>query len=143
MKGMFQLYPKANPFLIVMAEYVYLCIILVKTMYVYKYILKKPTYYPQKGEYENYGDFALCFISILVAMDVIWALTINFVISRIPFLTFLNNYSRELGFYALIRPIIFGMTLLAISYLVLYHLNDLESIASILFGIFIITIASF
>jgi hypothetical protein len=143
MKSMFQLYPKANPFLIVMAEYIYLCIILVKTMYIYKYVMKKDRYYPEKGDYENYGDFLLCFISILVVMDVLWAITINIITTKIPFLAFLNNYSRELGFYSLVRPIIFGLSLLVISYYVLYYMKDLEAIAFILFSIFTITIASF
>lgn len=141
-KSMFQLY-NTSPFLIVLAEFIYLTIILVKTMYVYKYFMKKPSFYPGKYEYENFGDFILCFISIMVFMDVLWALTINIVIAKIPFLGFLNNYSKELGFYALIRPIIFGVSLLGLSYIIMYNFNDLEAIASILFAIFTITIASF
>jgi len=141
-KSMFQLY-NTSPFLIVFAEYIYLTIILIKTMYVYKYIMKKPSFYPGRYEYENFGDFILCFISIMVFMDVLWALTINIIVTKIPFLGFLNNYSRELGFYALIRPIIFGLSLLVISYIIMYNFNDLEIIASILFATFIITMASF
>ena len=144
MKSMFQLYPSANPFLVVIAEYVYLSIIIVKTMYVYKYILKKPSYYPGKNDSpENYRDFILLFIGIMILMDILWALTIKFVGRYIPFLAFLNNYSRVLGFYALVRPIIFGLTLLMVSYTVLHYMKDLEAIISILFAIFIITMASF
>lgn len=142
-KTMYQLYPKTSPFLIVIAEYVYMTIVFVKTMYFYKHVLKKPTYYPRKGEKQNFREFVLLFIGVLVIIDIIWALTIHSITAHIPFLDFLRNYSRELGFYSLLRPIVVGITLILISEAVMNHVDDLEAIGSILFAVFIITMASF
>jgi len=143
MKSMFQLYPRTSPFLVVAAEYVYLTIVFAKTMYIYKHILKKPTYYPRKGEKQNYRDFVLLFIGLLIVIDIIWAITINFITLHIPFLDFLRNYSRELGFYSLLRPVIYGICLILVSDGVMNYFDDVEAIGSILFSLFAIIVASF
>jgi hypothetical protein len=143
MKTMYQLYPNTSPFLIVVAEYVYMTIVFAKAMYFYKHVLKKPTYYPRKGETENYRDFILLFVGLLVIIDIIWAISIHFISAHIPFLDFLRNYSKELGFFSLVRPIIVGITLVLLSDGVMQYANDLEGIGAILFSVFVITIASF
>lgn len=146
MKTMFQLYSKTSPFLIVACEYVFMTITLVKTMYVYKHILKKPSYYPEKDSEnakKDYRDFILVFIAISILLDIIWSFTLYIVRSHIPFLSFLNNYSHELGWYSVIRPVIFGITLLMISDALLYHATDVEAIGIILFSLFTLIVASF
>lgn len=145
-KTIFQLYSKTSPFLIVASEYVFMTISLVKTMYVYKHILKKPTYYPEKdskNSKQDYRDFIITYIAISIILDVLWSITLYIVKSHIPFLSFLNNYSHELGWYSLIRPIIFGITLLMVSDALLYNANDVEAIGIILFSLFTLIIASF
>ena len=142
-KSMFQLYPKTSPVLVIAAEYVYLTIVFAKTMYIYKHILKKPTYYPRKGEKKNYRDFVLLFIGLLIIIEILWAISIHIITEQIPFLDFLRNYSRELGFYSLLRPIIFGICLILISDAVMHHFDDLEAIGCVLFAVFTIVVASF
>ena len=142
-KGTFQLYSKINPFLVIICEYTYLTIIFVKTMYFYKHLLKKPGYYPRKGNYEDYRDFVLMFIAILVIIDILWAISMKIIIGQMPFLKFLDNYNVELGFVSLIRPVLFGLALILVSDVVMYNLGYLEAFGSILFGLFIAAVASF
>jgi len=143
MKGTFQLYSKISPFLVVVCEYTYMTIVFVKTMYIYKNWLKKPGYYPRKGNFQDYRDFILLFMAILVIIDILWAITIQIVTSQMPFLKFLDNYNVEIGVTSLLRPILFGIGLFLISDVALYHMQDLEAIGTILFGIFIAAVASF
>lgn len=143
MKGTFQLYSKINPFLIVICEYTYMTIVFVKTMYFYKHLLNKPGYYPRKGNFQDYRDFILLFIAILVIIDILWAIGIKMVITYMPFLKFLDNYNVELGVTSFIRPVLFGIALFLMSDVVMYHMQDLEAIGTILFGLFIAAVASF
>jgi hypothetical protein len=140
---MFQTYNKTSPFLIIACEYVYMTIVFVKTMYVYKHFLKKPTYYPEKGAYKDYRDFIICFVVIMVIVDILWSFFMNIITNHIPFLNFLNNYSRDLGIYALIRPVIFGITLILVSDAILYKASDIDGILCILGSLFTLIIASF
>lgn len=142
-KTMFQMYPKTSPFVIVMSEYIYFTIIFVKSMYIYKHVLGKPTYYPRQGHWKDYQDFLLCYIVVQLIIDVGWSVFISNVTSHVPVLEFVKNYSRELGFYALMRPLVYGLVLLAVTEGVFRHLGDLEAIGALLFGLFIVTIASF
>jgi hypothetical protein len=142
-KTMFQLYSKTSPLIIVACEFVYLTIIFVKTMYLYKHVLKKPTYYPQKGATKDYRDFVILFIGIMIIVEILWAFTIYIIQAHIPFLNFLNNYSRELGLYSLIRPVIFGIILLLVCDAILYHTTDLEAMGIMLFSLFAVIVASF
>lgn len=137
------MYPKTSPFLVVISEYIYFAIIFVKTMYIYKHFLKKPTYYPRKGNWKDYRDFLICYIVVQLIIDVIWSITISQVTRRVPILDFVQNYSRELGVFALLRPLIYGIALLAATEVVLRYLGDLEALGSVLFALFLITIASF
>ena len=142
-KTMFQIYKNTSPFLLIACEYVYMTIVFVKTMYVYKHILKKPTYYPEQGAYKDYCDFIICFVVIMVIVDVLWSLVMNIITNKFPFLKFLNNYSRDLGIYALIRPVIFGITLILLSDAILYKASDIDAILAIFGSLLMIIIASF
>jgi hypothetical protein len=112
-------------------------------MYIYKHVLKKPTYYPQKGATKDYRDFVILFIGIMIVVEILWAFTIYIIQAHIPFLSFLNNYSRELGLYSLIRPVIFGIILLMVCDAILYHTTDLEAMGIVLFSLFAVIVASF
>lgn len=142
-KTMYQMYSKTSPFLIVISEYIYFTIIFVKTMYIYKHIFGKPTFYPRQGVWDDYKDFLVCYIIVQLIIDVVWSIFINNVTGRVPFLQFVKNYSRELGIYAIMRPLTYGLCLLGITEAVFRHLGDLEALGSLLFGLFIVTIASF
>lgn len=139
----YQIHAKTSPFLVVISEYLYFTIVFVKTMYFYKLIFKKPTYYPRKDNKDDYRDFIICFLVVQFIVDLLWAISIKIITAHIPFLGFLNNYSRKLGIYAFIRPLIYGCILLGTTEAVHRHFGDLEGIATILFSLFAITMASF
>lgn len=143
MKTIFQMYPKTSPFLVVVSEYIYFAIIFVKTMYIFKHFLKKPSYYPRRNSITDYRDFLICYVIVQLIIDVVWSITISQVTRRVPILDFVQNYSRELGVFALLRPLIYGICLLVVTDMVLRYLGDLEAIGSLLFALFMITIASF
>lgn len=142
-RSMYRMYPKTSPFLVVISEYIYFAIIFVKTMYIFKHVLRRPTYYPRKGNWKDYRDFLLCYIVVQLIIDVVWSIFIGNVTSQVNFLDFVKNYSRELGFYALLRPLIYGISVLIVTEIVLRYVGDMEALGSLLFALFLITVASF
>jgi hypothetical protein len=76
-------------------------------------------------------------------IDALWTFFANQASVRFKFLTFLDNYSHKLGLYSLIRPVIFGLSLLFITELNLRYLGDIEAVGAIFGSMFLITIASY
>jgi hypothetical protein len=142
-KTMFQLYYPTSPFLIVVCEYIFMTIVLIKSMYVYKKAFAKPTYYPRKNNWEDWRDFIISFMIVQLFIDALWTLFVNQASIHFKFLTFLDNYSHKLGLYSLIRPVIFGLSLLFITELNLRYLGDIEAVGAIFGSMFLITIASY
>ena len=142
-KTMFQLYYPASPFLIVACEYIFMTIVLLKSMYIYKHAFNKPTYYPRKDNLEDYRDFIISFIIVQIVIDSIWTIFVNQATVHFKFLDFMNNYSHKIGVYSMLRPLVFGLSLLGVTELVMRYIGDIEAIGSLFGSLFLIVIASY
>lgn len=140
-RSIFEVYNKTSPFLIVGAEFTYLTIIFLKTLWVYKHLLKKPGYYPEKPE--DWRDFIIAYICVHVIIDGLWALSVNVIMSKFHFLVFLRNYSHEFGVYSVMRPLIMGIILLVATDLIYKKVGDIEAVGSLMFSLFAVIVASF
>jgi hypothetical protein len=143
MKTIFEIYPQTSPFLVVSSEFTYMTIVFIKTLYVYKYILKKPTYYPRLNNWQDYRDFIIIYTIVQILLDVLWTFLVTNGTSRIHFLDFLKKYSYELGVYSILRPLIIGIILLMFTTIILNYVGDLEAVATLMFSLFTLIIASF
>jgi hypothetical protein len=142
-KSIFEVYNKTSPFLIVGAEFTYLTIIFLKTIWVYKHILKKPKYYPEKGNVKDWRDFIVTYIFVHIVIDGLWAISVNVITSKLHFLAFLKNYSHEFGIYSAIRPLILGVILLLATDVIYKEVGDIEAVGSLMFSLFAVIMASF
>lgn len=140
-RSIFEVYNKTSPFLIVGAEFTYLTIIFLKTLWVYKHLLKKPTYYPEKPK--DWRDFIIAYICVHVIIDGLWALSVNVIMSKFHFLVFLRNYSHEFGVYSVMRPLIMGIILLVTTDVIYNKVGDIEAVGSLMFSLFAVIVASF
>ena len=135
MRTIYEIYPKTSPLLVASSEYLYMTIIFVKTMYVYKWLLMKPTYYPRENRMEDYRDFILTYTTVQVIIDVMWTVLVTNISNRVHFLEFLDKYSNEFGIYSIMRPLIIGIILLLFTTIVRTRIGDLEGIGAVLFGL--------
>ena len=140
-KTIFGLYPSTSPILLISSELTYMTIAFAKTMWAFKHILKKDKYYPESAE--EFRDFILLYATIHVMIDILWTIAVNNISGQFNFLKFLRNYSHELGFYSLLRPLIVGIFLLLFTNIVVKYVGDLEAIGIVMFSMFMIIIASF
>jgi hypothetical protein len=134
---------KTSPLLVVGSEFTYMTIVFVKTMWVYKHVLKKEGYYPRKNNVKDFVDFIKVYIVVHVVIDVLWAIAMNSVGSKLRFLDFLNKYSHELGVFSVARPLIYGIILLLFTHVIMYNVGDLEAVGAFLFSLFAVIVASF
>ena len=130
-----------SPIMIMGSEITYMTIAFIKTMWVYKNVLRKERYFPET--YDEFRDFILIYAGIHLLIDVLWTVTVNGVTSKMKFLNFLRNYSNELGIYSLVRPVIVGIALIMLTNVVMNRLGDLEAIGIVMFSLFLVIIASF
>ena len=140
-RTVYGMHPSVSPIMIMASEITYMTIAFVKTMWVYKNVLKKGKYYPET--YDEFRDFILIYAGIHLLIDIVWTVTVNVVSSKINFLNFLRNYSNELGIYSLVRPVIVGIALIMLTKVVMKGLGDLEAIGTVMFSLFLVIIASF
>lgn len=140
-KTIFTYHPSTSPILLISSEFSYMTIAFVKTMWAYKHILGKKKYYPETNE--EYRDFILLYAAIHILIDILWTITVHIASNKIPFFNFLTNYSNELGFYSLVRPLIVGIVLLLFTTVAVRYIGDLEAVGIVMFSLFMIIIASF
>jgi hypothetical protein len=143
MVPIYDVYPGSSPFLVATCEYLYYTALFVKTMYVYKYILKRDTYVPPKGDMREYVAFVACYLIIQLLADVVYASIAANVKGRISFLKFLRNYTREVGVFAILRTQAFAIAMLVVTENVYFRMDDLVAIGMLLTGVFVVTVASF
>jgi hypothetical protein len=142
-RSIFEVYNKTSPFLIVGAEFTYLTIIFLKTIWAYKHILKKGRYYPEKGNVKDWRDFIGTYIFVHIVIDGLWAIIVRMITNKLHFLVFLRNYSHEFGIYSVMRPLILGVILLLATDIIYREVGDIEAVGSLMFSLFAVIMASF
>jgi hypothetical protein len=142
-KPVYQVHQGTNPSLVAMSEYVYYTSIFIKTMWVYKYVLGKASFFPNVSKYQDCRDFVACFIAIQLLANVIYVIVIKLVPSTVPFMSFVKQYTHEVGFILMLRTIAFACMLLFVTGIIYKFVDDLMALGMLLFGIFVATAASF
>lgn len=148
-KTTYQIHGKTMPVLVLLSKFLYFSISFIKTMYIYKNLLHKPTFYPRIDEKDSakklldYRDFIITFIIVQILMDVLWELFTKSAASQLSFIEFLQNYSTKLSTYSLVSSITFGLSQLALTDIVIKYVGDLEAFSFIVFGAYMIVVASF
>jgi hypothetical protein len=142
-KSIYEMHSKTSPFIVMASEFAYMTIVFIKTMWAYKYILKKPTYYPRKNNNKDYRDFIITYICVHVIIDILWYLTVRAISDRLPFIKFLEQYLEEFGIYSVARPLTYGLILVLLSDAIRNNLGDLEALWAVFFSLFMISVASF
>jgi hypothetical protein len=143
LKPVYSVYGNTSPFIVALSEYIYYTAIFVKTMYVYKYFLGQPTYYPRRGVQSDYIRFLVTYVTIQLMADVVWGSLFRYARKDVEFFESATKYSREIGVAVIARTSAFGLGMMVATELMFRHVSDLHAIGFLVFGIFIATASSF
>jgi len=142
-KTVFQQFSATSPIIVVFSEFTFMLISFMKTMYFYKKIYNKPTYFPRKGNWEDYRDFIIMYIITTIILDVLWTIFVNYTTFYYKPLSFLKNFSHDITFTSLSVPIVYGVILVFVTDIVLNYIPDFEALGSLVASLFLLSLASF
>ncbi len=127
--------------LTLMTDFVYSSIPFLKSVYVYRYILKKPEYFPSK--LEDLPIFYTIYVSLLVTLDIIFMYFTNYSDIRYPLKYLILRYKKGEKISHIIHFVTYGMIWVFLTFLVYTKLRPLECITIIIGSMFLILLLAY
>jgi hypothetical protein len=132
-----------NESIVIMIDFMYATIAFVKTLYIYKVILKHDEIIPQKDDIRGLVHFITTFVIVRFVLDILWGQVATSLRSKIPIMTMFKNYDSRKKSALRSLNVLYEILLIVGTWWMYWHLQDLDMYAFLVFGVFFVLLLSY
>lgn len=137
----------ANSPLLIVTDLVYSTIAFIKTMFIYRHVLKKPNYFPEKDDTKGLVNFILVFVTIRLVLDIAWSFFTKNIRSvahdHVPILNIFSRYQSYKTPYMKLIDLSYEAVWVTATWWMHWHLREIDDFALLFAGLFFILLLGF
>jgi len=134
----------SNPAWAIMCDFFYRSHVLLYPMYVWRYILKRESYFPKKDDVRGLLEFIGIYCAFLLVIDLTW----DFISQRTiglfgrTYLDIFERYSRSTNIASIAGDAAYGSAWIAMTWWSYYNMDALTALSILLFGLLLLVLVA-